>query len=104
MDAVILSLFESLKLPFNAFLGAITLYILNRLGGKHPFSLFQALNINVSGPRANPAIVGLDMIISSALGAFVVIPLTQPTTIAQAIMAGLGMTGVLAVNVKEPSK
>jgi hypothetical protein len=93
-----------LKLPFHAFLGAFTLYVLNRLQGKHPFSLFQALNIDVTDSGARPHTIFADMVLSSALGAAVVIPLTSPTTTPQAIIAGLGMTGILAAHVRKDEK
>lgn len=89
------------KLPFFASLGAFTLYILNRMQGKQPFSLFRALNIDVLTAAARPSVILIDMIFSSALGAAVVIPLTSPSTVAQAIIAGLGMTGILAAHTKE---
>lgn len=92
---------EELKLPFNTCLGAFTLHTLNRLQGKRPFSLFQALNMYVSQSNANPRIIFIDMILSSALGAAVVIPLTSPSTVPQAIIAGLGMSGILAAHAKE---
>jgi len=44
------------------------------------------------------------MMLSSALGAIVVIPLTSPSTVPQAIIAGLGMTGILAAHTKEAAK
>jgi hypothetical protein len=90
----------ALTVPFYTTLGAFTLYILNRLHGKQPFSLFRALNVDVHVSSARARTIFADMILSSALGAFVVIPLTSPSTIPQAIIAGLGMTGVLAAHTK----
>ncbi len=86
-----------------AFLGAFSLYVLNRLQGKRPFSLFQAMNIDVSDSGA-PRMIFADMVLSSVLGAMVVIPLTSPTTTPQAIIAGLGMTGVLGAHVRDSEK
>lgn len=87
------------KLPFFTFLGAFALYLMNRLQGKQPFSLFRALNINV-GAGAGPFVIFLDMVISSILGATLVIALTAPATVPQAVVAGLGMTGILSAHTK----
>jgi hypothetical protein len=86
-----------LKLPFFTFLGAFVLYLLNRLQGKQPFSLFRGLNINV-GSGAWPIVIFFDMVISSILGAILVIALTAPVTVPQAVVAGLGMTGILSAH------
>lgn len=86
-----------LKLPFFTFLGAFVLYLLNRLQGKQPFSLFRGLNINV-GSGAWPIVILLDMVISSILGSILVIALTAPITVPQAVVAGLGMTGILSAH------
>lgn len=99
--AWIADFWASVKLPFYSFVGAFTLYLLNRLQDKHPFSLFRAININVSTSEAKPPIILLDMMISSALGATVVVQLTSPGTVPQALIAGLGVTGILTVHVKE---
>src|ERR1700731_334042 len=87
------------KLPFFAFLGAFALYLTNRLQNKQPFSLFRALNMNLSA-GARPVVIFLDMIISSVLGATIVVALTSPSTVPQAIIAGLGMTGILSAHTK----
>jgi len=89
-----------LKLPFFAFLGAFVLYLLNRLQNKQPFSLFTAININM-GTNAKSMIVLGDMCISSIIGTVLIIPLASPITISQAIIAGLGMTGILSAHTKQ---
>ena len=86
-------------LPSLTFLGAFVLYVLNRLQGKQPFSLFLALGINL-GPGANPLTIFFDMVLSSALGGGLVFALTAPTTVAQAIVVGLGTTGILSAHTK----
>lgn len=91
---------SSLTLPFFTFVGAFILYMLNRLQNKQPFSFFRVINIDV-GVNASPLAVLSDMVISSFLGILVVIPLTSPSTVAQAIIAGLGMTGLLATYSKD---
>lgn len=88
------------SLPLYTFLGCFTLYLLNRLQKKQPFSVFTALNANmVSDPH--PMKVLADVVISSILGTMIVIAITEPSTIPQAVIAGLGMTGILSVHTKE---
>ena len=88
---------EDLSLWFYTFIGAFTLYVLNRLQKKQPFSLFTALNVGINdGARAR--VVLTDMLISSLLGTIVVFPLVSPSTIPQALVAGLGMTGILSAH------
>jgi hypothetical protein len=57
---------DAIQLPAFACFGAIILYVLNKLQGKQPFSLFRALNIDVSNdaPWHN---VLLDMLLSSGV-------------------------------------
>ena len=86
-------------LPSLTFLGTFVLYVLNRLQGKQPFSLFLALGVNL-GTGAHPVTVLLDMVISSVLGGGLVFALTSPTTVAQAIVVGLGTTGILSAHTK----
>ena len=76
------------------------LYALNRLHNHQPFSFFQVLNIDL-GPTAKPTVIFLDMLVSSVLGALVVLALTSPISSRQAIVAGLGMTGLLSAATKE---
>jgi hypothetical protein len=90
-----------LVIPFYTSFGCFILYILNRSQGKQPFSLFRAANIDVLSNTARPYTIFVDMILSSMIGAAVVIPLTSPTTVQQAIIAGLGMTGILATHTRE---
>jgi len=85
----------------STFIGAFVLYILNRLQKRQPFSLFSAMNIDISSNNARPPVILIDMLLSSLIGTIVVLPLTSPTTVPQAIVAGLGMTGVLSVYAKE---
>ena len=81
---------------FFSFCGAATLYILNRLYNRHPYSLYRAINIPV-GLTAPPLLILSDIILSSAIGSIVAVHLTGPQTIPQAIAAGLAMTGILSV-------
>jgi hypothetical protein len=85
----------------STYVGAFVLYILNRLQKRLPFSLFSALNIDTTSDNARPLVIFVDMLLSSLIGTIVVIPLTSPGTVPQAIVAGLGMTGVLSVYAKE---
>lgn len=88
---------SSLQIDFFTFIGAFTLYLLNRLKSRSPFSLFAALNIDV-GKTAAPLLVFSDMVLSSALGTCVVVALTSPRTVPQAVLVGLGVTGVLSAH------
>jgi hypothetical protein len=88
------------KLILATTLGAFVLYILNRLQNRQPFSFFRALNIEVGNSAGAPTIF-FDMLISSLIGAIVVYLLTEPATVPQAVIAGLGMTGVLSAHAKE---
>lgn len=82
-----------------AFTGCIALYMVNRASGVQPFSLCKAVNIGV-GRRAKPLTIIVDMVISSAIGCVLVVGLTTPQTIPQAVAAGLGLSGILAVGAK----
>jgi ABC-type transport system involved in multi-copper enzyme maturation permease subunit len=93
---------SAIILHFYAFLGAILLYILNKQQKKQPLSLFSALNVDIA--NTNFCIALLDMVLSCVLGSFAVVALTAPTTFAQALTAGLGMTGLLSVSTKDISK
>lgn len=90
----------SWSLLFSTAFGAFVLYILNRHQNRQPFSLFVALNVDV-GQKAYAWLVLLDMIFSSMIGAGVVYLLTQPVTVPQAVVAGLGMTGILSSHAKD---
>jgi len=91
------------KLHFFAFSGAFVLYVMNRLNNRQPFSLFAAINIDV-GSNGKPKTIFGDMIFSSMIGAIIVLPLTGPTTISQALAAGLGLTGILSAYSKSSGK
>jgi hypothetical protein len=90
----------SYKLLLATTLGAFILYIMNRTNNRQPFSFFRAINIEV-GSSAPARTIFFDMIISSLLGAIVVFILTNPATVPQAVVAGLGMTGILSAHAKE---
>jgi hypothetical protein len=82
------------------FFGAFILYVLTRTGGRQPFYLFIAININIDR-SARPHIVLCDIVLSSLIGATAVYFLTAPVNYAQAIVAGLGMTGILSAHTKD---
>jgi hypothetical protein len=73
--------------------GAFVLYLLNRLNNRQPFSLFTALQVRID---SRPGVIFSDMIVSSAIGAGVVFLLLNPTSVPEAMTAGLGLTGVLS--------
>lgn len=81
------------QLFFAAMFGAFVLYLLNRINNKQPFSLFTALQVNLD---SRPVVIFLDMLISSAIGAGVVMLILNPVSVSEAGTAGLGLTGILS--------
>ena len=98
------TILSALKLPICAIFGAFILYILNRLHNKVPFSLFTALNIDVSPSSGNWLAILFDMILSSVIGGIAIFFISSPLTIPQAIIGGLGMTGILSAHAKPEEK
>lgn len=90
----LLKILEPARYHFFAATGAFVLYVLNRNNGVKPFSIFDAVNIDVSD-SGRPRDILFDMFLSSSLGSIIIVALTSPNTIPQAIVAGLGMTGLL---------
>jgi hypothetical protein len=86
---------------FAAMFGAFVLYLLNRLNNRQPFSLFTALQVTLD---SRPSMIFSDMIVSSGIGAGVVFLLLNPTSVPEAVTAGLGLTGVLSAFGKDTSK
>jgi hypothetical protein len=76
-----------------AMFGAFVLYMLNRLNNRQPFSLLSALKLNLD---SRPFVIFGDMLISSAIGAGVVVMLYSPGSVSEAGTAGLGLTGILS--------
>lgn len=83
------------KFFFSAMFGAFVLYVLHRINDRQPFSLFSALRIQMDNPGRPLRIFG-DMIISSAIGAGVVILMFDPQILSEAVAMGLGLTGILS--------
>ena len=83
------------KFFLSAMFGAFVLYVLNRLNNRQPFSLFSALRIKMDDP-ARPMLIFEDMIISSGIGAGVVILMFDPISSSEAVALGLGLTGILS--------
>ena len=81
-------------------LGAFVLYVLNRIHGKQPFSICRAF-IRSAATRAHGGIGFLDAVLSSFIGGAAVFLMTTPVTLPQAIVAGLGMTGLLSAAAKD---
>ena len=79
-------------LYLSAMFGAFILYMLNLLNDRQPFSLFGARGMKLEGPRT----IFVDMLISSALGAGIVLLVTHPATVNEARAFGLGLTGILS--------
>src|SRR5215471_8308592 len=79
------------KFFWAAMFGAFVLYILNLMHGKQPFSLLTALKTKM---KNKPWLTFFDMLISSAIGAGVI--LLNPSSSAEAGSGGLGLTGILS--------
>lgn len=94
-------MFDQFTMAAFCTVGAFVLYILNRTNGKKPFSMFLVINIDVGATTGKPYVILLDMIVSSMIGGSVVYFVTYPSTAAQAVVAGLGMTGLLSVHAKD---
>lgn len=84
----------------SAMFGAFVLYILNVYHQRHPFSCLTALQVPLSN---RPWMILFDMILSSFMGATIVMILTSPGTPTDAFLGGLGFTGLLigAIKTKE---
>ncbi len=80
------------------FVGCFTLYMLTRLDGRQPFSLMRVLNVDLSNESGKPLVILFDMVLSSSLGGWLVMMVAQPNTTVQGVIAGLGMTGLLAAH------
>ena len=84
--------FTPLHLFLSAMFGAFILYVLNRLNERQPFSFFRALGIEIGTPKS----IFFDMVVSSALGAGVVLFIIRPSSVTEAMTSGLGLTGMLS--------
>jgi hypothetical protein len=73
--------------------GAFVLYMLSELNDRQPFSLFRALQIELS---KRPGRIFMDMFISSVIGAGVVLLVLRPESVSEACNAGLGLGGILS--------
>ncbi len=78
-------------------IGAIALYIVNRLNYRPTFSVCTAINIDVSKETGKPFLILLDILVSAAFAGFLVKVMTDPSAPIQAVFSGLGATGLLAV-------
>jgi hypothetical protein len=96
--ATCIGLLVDTKLFWAAAFGAFVLYTLNQLNNRQPFSLLTALNVKMS---SRPMITFGDMMISSAIGAGVVLLLLHPASPSEAGSLGLGLTGILSAFGKE---
>jgi hypothetical protein len=80
-----------IRVVLAAFVGTVALFVLAKQRNQQPFSLFAALGLR----RKSPAVASIDMMLSCAVGTYVVVILTAPATEAQGMAAGLGMSGLL---------
>ncbi|MCA1453228.1 hypothetical protein I6F35_08365 [Bradyrhizobium sp. BRP22] len=87
------ALFYASQYFWAAMLGAFVLYMLNKLNNRQPFSLFNAIQVPTDG---RPVLTFIDMILSSGLGAGIVLLLTKANSTSEAVTGGLGLTGILS--------
>lgn len=73
--------------------GAILLYLLTRLRGRRPFSVLAALHVKT---EKRPGYIFLDMILSCVPMAGFVLIFLEPCSVKEAMVAGLGATGLLS--------
>lgn len=85
---------SSYKLFSLTVVGVWFLYGINRARGKQPFSISMWIDTDIK--KLGTFGKGMDMIVSSILGAIAVFLIAEPTTAKQAFVSGLGMTGILA--------
>ncbi len=78
------------------FLGAAVSYLLQKSRRRVPMSVLQAINIEV-GEEAHPAVIVVDLVVTSLVGTLVAFFFSEPTTNQQALMAGWGAIGLIAV-------
>jgi hypothetical protein len=75
--------------------GAFFLNVSVRTQGRRPISLLHVLNVDVAKDTGHPMAILADLVLSSILSGSAVFAMTQPTNVPQAIVAGLGATGLL---------
>lgn len=91
--AILLTMWAATSIFWAAAFGAFVLYMLSELNNRQPFSLFRALQIEIS---KRPARIFADMFISSVIGAGVVLLILRPESVSEACNAGLGLGGILS--------
>ena len=84
-----------------AMFGAFVLYMLNRLNNRQAFSLFNAIQVSTTG---RPGRIFLDMLVSSAIGAGIVILITKANSVSESVSGGLGLTGILSAFGKDSNE
>ena len=91
---------EGLRLFCLCFVGTAALYMVCKCSGTNQVTLLKAWNVKID--KTTPlAVVAVDMIITSLLGAVIMYFLVGPTTNAQAVTAGFGFTGAMNAIKKE---
>lgn len=62
--------------------------------------MFKCINIDVGSTSGKWHVILIDMLLTSSIGGFFVFSLSSPSTVSQAVAAGLGFTGLLSVPAK----
>jgi len=92
-----LSPYKLKLLPVTIF-GVLALYLYNRNQHKQPFSVLTPFNIDLG--KAKPVTIFFDVTLSSIFGGLLVFLFTEPETLKQALVSGIGMTGILSAYTK----
>ncbi|MGJ8654352.1 MAG: hypothetical protein ACSHX8_13920 [Opitutaceae bacterium] len=77
------------------FLGAFGLYVLHKNQNNDPFSFLKAINVDV-GESSHPRTIIFDICLTSLLGSLLVFFISEPQSSSQAVMTGLGFSGVIS--------
>ena len=88
---------DAFWMTFYSSVGALALYIVNRLNYRPTFSICTAINMDVSRETGKSVMILADLLVSAAFAGFVVKVMTDPSQPIQAVFSGLGATGLLAV-------
>lgn len=77
----------------GAAFGVAVLHVVNLLNRRQPFSVLSALQVDLN---KRPLMILSDIVISSLIGAVLVMAFFRPATSIDAVIGGLGITGVLS--------
>jgi hypothetical protein len=88
--------FEVPFLYWITLLGAAGSYIIQKNKKRIPFSVLRAFNLD-TGKNAPAWLLLVDVAVTSLFGSLLVFLFTEPTTKQQAVVIGIGFTGIIAM-------